>query len=88
MVRSTIAELTDQLLVVLADYLGKTPTDLKMELIAVGPSMPVDSLDLFDVLPDFWRVTGLKVRTSKLTRKVMNSVEAFIEYVAEHGVAK
>lgn len=88
MVRPTVADLTDLLLDVLGNYLGTDPRELKKELTAVGPTMPIDSLDLFDVLPDFWKASGLTVRTSNLTRKVMNSVEAFVEYVAENGTTR
>ena len=87
-VRPTVANLTDLLLEVLGNYLTVDPEDLKKELSAVGPTMPIDSLDLFDVLPDFWRASGLTVSTSNLTRKVMNSIDAFVEYVAENGVSK
>lgn len=87
-VRPTVADLTDLLLEVLGQYLSADQEDLKKELSAVGPTMPIDSLDLFDVLPDFWKASGLTVKTSKLTRKVMNSIEAFVEYVAENGMSK
>jgi acyl carrier protein len=45
--------------------------------------MPVDSLDLFDVLPEFWKATGLKVPTKELRRRTMRTVDSFVAYVAE-----
>lgn len=71
----------------LADYLGTTPTQLEAELAARGAGLPVDSMDLFDVLPDFWKRTGLTVPTKKLTRRTMRSLDAFVTYVATWGKA-
>jgi acyl carrier protein len=78
----TVPVLKQLALELLADYLSTTPAELAKELAARGAGMPVDSLDLFDVLPDFWRRTGLKVPTKKLTRATMRSIDAFANYVA------
>jgi len=69
--------LKDVLLGILAPYLHTTRTELE----ARGPGMPVDSLDLFDVLPEFWKATGLKVPTKELRRETMRSIDAFVAYV-------
>jgi hypothetical protein len=78
----TVPALRQLALELLADYLSTTPAELAKELAARGAGMPVDSLDLFDVLPDFWKRTGLKVPTKKLTRGTMRSLDAFVNYVA------
>jgi acyl carrier protein len=78
----TVPALKQVALELLANYLGTTPTELQKELAARGAGLPVDSMDLFDVLPDFWKRTGLKVPTKKLTRRTMRSLDAFVSYVA------
>lgn len=78
----TVPALRQVLLDILAPYLGTTSGELAVELAARGPGRPIDSLDLFDVLPDFWKATGLKVPTKELRRRTMRSIDAFIAYVA------
>lgn len=77
----TVPALKQVLVGILAPYLGTTAA----ELAERGPGMPVDSLDLFDVLPEFWKATGLKVPTKELRRSTMRSIDAFIAYVATWG---
>jgi hypothetical protein len=74
----TVPALKQVLMDILVPYLGTTAA----ELAARGPGMPVDSLDLFDVLPEFWVATGLKVPTKELRRSTMRSIDAFVSYVA------
>jgi len=74
----TVPALKQVLLDILVPYLGTTVAELE----AKGPGMPIDSLDLFDVLPDFWKATGLKVPTKELRRRTMRSIDAFVAYVA------
>lgn len=81
----TVPALKQLALDLLANYLGTTPSELATELATRGAGMPVDSMDLFDILPDFWKATGLKVPTRKLTRRTMRSLDAFIAYVAAWG---
>lgn len=78
----TVPALKNALLDILASYLGTTPAQLAAELAARGQAMPIDSLDLFDVLPDFWKATGLNVSTKDLRRATMRSIDAFVAYVA------
>jgi acyl carrier protein len=78
----TVPALKQILLEILARYLGVTPAELSKELAARGQGMPVDSMDLFDVLPEFWKATGLKVPTKELRRRTMSSIDAFANYVA------
>lgn len=78
----TAPGLKDVLLGILGPYLHTT----RAELEARGPGMPIDSLDLFDVLPEFWKATGLKVPTKELRRDTMRSIDAFVSYVATWSV--
>lgn len=78
----TVPALKQVLLEILAPYLGKSAAELAAELATRGPGMPVDSMDLFDVLPEFWKATGLKVPTKELRRSTMQSIDAFVAYVA------
>ncbi len=45
--------------------------------------MPIDSLDLFDVLQEFRDVTGLRIPVRKLGHQTMKSVSAFCRFVAD-----
>jgi hypothetical protein len=73
-----VPAIKDALMNLLVPYLGVT----RDEIEARGPGMPIDSLDLFDVLPDFWRVTGLRVPSKALRRRTMQSIDAFVTYVS------
>jgi acyl carrier protein len=73
--------LKEVLIEILVTYLGVSRSQLEES----GPGMPVDSLDLFDVLPEFWKATGLKVPTKELRRRNMRSIDSFIAYVSVWG---
>jgi acyl carrier protein len=47
--------------------------------------MPVDSLDLFDVLAEFRQRTGLTIPKRKLRRDTMRSVGAFASFAAREA---
>ena len=53
----------------LGDLLKKDPDELRAELLAKGSAMPVDSLDMFDVLVEFRQRTGLTIPKKKLRRQ-------------------
>jgi acyl carrier protein len=69
----------------LADLLGKDAGDLRAELRANGENMPVDSLDLLDILVEFRKETGITIPKSKLRRRTTRSVAAFAEFAAREG---
>ena len=69
----------------LADLLKKSAGDLRTELQAAGTGMPVDSLDMLDILVEFRKRTGITIPKRKLRRRTMRSVEAFSEFVAIEG---
>jgi acyl carrier protein len=65
------------------DLLNEDPNELRLRLVAKGDSMPVDSLDLFDVLVEFRLRTGITIPKRKLRGHVMRSVTAFSDFIAQ-----
>ncbi|MGA2927144.1 MAG: hypothetical protein ABSG43_14300 [Solirubrobacteraceae bacterium] len=47
--------------------------------------MPVDSLDLMDILVEFRQCTGLRIPKKKLRRRDMRSVRAFAQFAAREA---
>jgi acyl carrier protein len=78
-------QIADLVLELLGDLLGTDTDDLRTELQDKGSAMPVDSLDLFDVLVEFRQRTGLRIPKRKLRRRTMRSVQAFAEFAAREG---
>jgi acyl carrier protein len=78
----TEAQIADLVVDLLADLLDEDADDLRAALLDKGSGMPVDSLDLFDVLAEFRQRTGLKIPTRKLRRHTMRSVSAFAAFAA------
>lgn len=81
----TEAEITDLVIELLGDLLKTDADDLRAELVGKGAAMPVDSLDLFDVLVEFRQRTGLTIPKKKLRRRTMRSVTAFAEFAAREA---
>ena len=75
----------DVVLELLADLLDRDPDELERELLEAGIGMPVDSLDLFDILVEFRQRTGLRIPKSKLRRRDMRSVRAFAQFAVRKG---
>jgi acyl carrier protein len=48
--------------------------------------MPVDSLDLFDILVEFRAHTGLSLPVRRLGRQTMRSVRLFAEFAEKEGI--
>ena len=69
----------------LAELLNEKADALKESLVAKGAEMPVDSLDLFDVLSEFRQQTGITLPKKRLGREVMRSVSAFSKLAAEEA---
>lgn len=82
---STITEVEEVILVLLSNLLGKDLESLRRQLLEKNGSMPVDSLDLFDVLSDFRRITRFKVPVRKVRRHTLRSISAFAEFVIQEG---
>jgi acyl carrier protein len=67
----------------LADLRKTGVGELRQELGAAGEGMPVDSLDMFDVLVEFRQRTGITIDKKKLRRRTMRSVEAFAQFATK-----
>jgi acyl carrier protein len=80
--KDDVEELTLELL---GELLGKAPAALRNELLAKGAAMPVDSLDMFDILKEFHERTGLTIPKKKVRRQTLRSVSAFAEFVAKEA---
>lgn len=81
----TEAQITDLVVELLADLLHENAGDVRTDLLEKGSGMPVDSLDLFDVLAEFHQRTGLKIPKRKLRRNTMRSVGAFAAFAAREA---
>jgi acyl carrier protein len=69
----------------LANLLKKDPEELRTELLAGGTGMPVDSLDMLDILVEFRKRTNITIPKRKLRRRTMRSIGAFAEFAAKEG---
>ena len=78
----TETQIEELVIELLGDLLETDIEDLRTELLAKGAAMPVDSLDLFDVLVEFRQRTGLSIPKKKLRRNTMRSVKAFAAFAA------
>ena len=81
----TEAQIADLVVDLLADLLHEDADDLRADLLDKGSGMPVDSLDLFDVLAEFRQRTGLKIPKRRLRRHTMRSVGAFAAFAASEA---
>lgn len=77
----TTEQITALTVELLADLLHRDPPDLRHELEGKGTLMPVDSLDMFDILQEFRTRTGLTLPVKSLKRNTLRSVGAFSEFV-------
>ena len=73
------------LLELLAEQEGTDAASLREALSAGGQGLPVDSLDMFDVLVDFRKRTGITIDKKNLRRNTMRSVEAFAEFATKEA---
>lgn len=83
----TEAQISELVIELLGDLLKTRPDDLRAELLAKGSAMPVDSLDLFDVLVEVRQRTGLTIPKRKLRRRTMRSIGAFAEFAAREATS-
>jgi acyl carrier protein len=82
----TKARVIDLTLDLLATYLVEDRQSLRARLQADGPNMPIDSLDLFDVLSEVRQQTGLKLPAKECKRDTLRSLDALADFVmAEVG---
>jgi acyl carrier protein len=79
------SQINDLVLELLADLLDEDVDDLRRDLLDKGATMPVDSLDLFDILVEFRQRTSLRIPKRKLRRRDMRSVGAFAKFAAREA---
>jgi acyl carrier protein len=72
-------------LALLAEQMGEDQEALTIRLQAKGAGMPIDSLEMFDMLAEFRKKTGLKIPVKKLKKNTLRSVRAFAEFAAKEG---
>lgn len=81
----TVEHLVGVVTELLADLLHEDPVELGRRLLNGGESMPVDSLDMFDILQEFRSRTGLRIPVKKLRTQTLRSVRQFAEFAAKEG---
>jgi acyl carrier protein len=79
----TAAKLEAVVFELLGDLLKEDPAELREKLEAKGAGMPVDSLDIFDILAEFRKTTGLTLPKRDLKQETVRSVAAFAKFAAE-----
>ena len=84
---TTVEQVTAVVVELLADLLEEDPGELRERLEATGDLMPVDSLDMFDIVQDFKERTQISFPVRDLRRDTMRSVRKFAEFVVERGAA-
>jgi acyl carrier protein len=67
----------------LAKQMGEEQEALKAHLQQKGDGLPIDSLEMFDMLSDFRKRTGLSIPVKKLRKNTLRSVRAFAEFAAK-----
>jgi len=81
----TAAQIEDLVIELLGAFLDEDPEQLRNKLVDKGAGMPVDSLDLFDVLQDLRKRTGLRIPVRRLRRQTMRSVKLFAKFVEQEA---
>ena len=77
--------ITELVIGLLADLLEEDREQLAYDLRERGSMMPIDSLDLMDILVEFRQRTGLRIPKKKLRRRDMRSVRAFAQFAAREA---
>ena len=82
----TATRLEELVIDLLAALLSEDRDHLRRRLLEGGEHMPVDSLDLFDILAEFRARTGLRLPVRKLGRQTMRSLRLFAEFAEKEGI--
>jgi acyl carrier protein len=72
-------------LTLLAEQMEEDQGELTTRLQEKGAGMPIDSLEMFDMLAEFRKITGLKIPVKKLKKNTLRSIRAFAEFAAREG---
>jgi acyl carrier protein len=81
----TAARIEELVIDLLAALLNEDRDHLRQRLLSEGEHMPVDSLDLFDILVEFRKRTGLRLPVRRLGRQTMRSVKLFAQFAEKEG---
>lgn len=81
----THAAIEALVLALLAEQMAEDQETLTVRLQAKGAGMPIDSLEMFDMLAEFRKKTGLKIPVKKLKKNTLRSIRAFAEFAAKEG---
>jgi acyl carrier protein len=81
----TQTAIEDLVLHLLAQQMEEDETELRAKLLEKGAGMPIDSLEMFDMLAEFRKETGLKIPVRKLRRNTLRSVGAFAKFAAREA---
>lgn len=81
----TQLEIEALVLELLAKQMSEERDVLTSRLQEKGEGMPIDSLEMFDMLAEFRSRTGLKIPVKKLKRNTLRSVRGFAEFAAREG---
>ena len=81
----TRAAIEALVLSLLAEQMGEDQEALTIRLQEQGEGMPIDSLEMFDMLAEFRKNTGLKIPVKKLKKNTLRSVRAFAEFAAKEA---
>lgn len=79
----TATQLEELVFELLGNLLNKEAGELRTELEEKGAGLPVDSLDIFDILAEFRKITGLTLPKRELKQETVRSVVAFAKFAAE-----
>jgi acyl carrier protein len=79
----TATQLEELVFELLGNLLSKDPAELRKELAEKGAGLPVDSLDIFDILAEFRKITGLTLPKRELKQETVRSIVAFAKFAAE-----
>ncbi len=79
----SVTEIAELIIELLADLLKEETGTLRDQMLTGGSRMPVDSLDMFDILQEFRNRTGIALPVRKLKRDTLRSVQSFAEFVAD-----
>lgn len=69
----------------LAAQMGEDRDALKARLKKEGAGMPIDSLEMFDMLAEFRKRTGLTIPVKKLRTDTLRSIGAFADFIVKEA---
>jgi acyl carrier protein len=81
LVAPTRTEIEEVILELLAEDLGVAAGELREELVAAGPQLPVDSLIMVEILTRVEARFGIKVEETAATAFALRSVADFVELI-------